>query len=106
VSDDASSFASASPHLRSEQAILENASLHEPVSIVITTYNHARFLPEAIESALGQTVSPSEVIVVDDGSTDDPGSVVSRYSQVQLIRQPNQGLAAARNTGWRAARGH
>jgi glycosyltransferase involved in cell wall biosynthesis/SAM-dependent methyltransferase len=75
------------------------------VSIVITTYNHARFLAEAIESALAQTVAPSEVIVVDDGSTDDPGSVVSRYPQVQLIRQPNQGLAAARNTGWRAARG-
>jgi glycosyltransferase involved in cell wall biosynthesis/SAM-dependent methyltransferase len=77
----------------------------QPVSIVITTYNHARFLPEAIESALGQTVRPTEVIVVDDGSTDDPGSVVSRYPEVQLIRQPNQGLAAARNTGWRAARG-
>jgi SAM-dependent methyltransferase len=45
------------------------------------------------------------VIVVDDGSTDDPGAVVSRYPQVQFIRQPNQGLAAARNTGWRAARG-
>jgi glycosyltransferase involved in cell wall biosynthesis len=45
------------------------------------------------------------VIVVDDGSTDDPAPIVGRYPQVRLIRQPNQGLAAARNTGWRAARG-
>lgn len=92
--------------LRPEHAIRENASLAQPASIVITTYNHTRFLGEAIESALGQTVAPYEVIVVDDGSTDDPGAVVSRYPQAQLIRQTNQGLAAARNTGWRAARGH
>jgi len=83
----------------------DDASSKRLVSIVITTYNHARFLAEAIESALGQTIRPGEVIVVDDGSTDDPGSVVGRYPQVQLIRQSNQGLAAARNTGWRAARG-
>jgi GT2 family glycosyltransferase/SAM-dependent methyltransferase len=76
------------------------------VSTVITTYNHARFLAEAIESALGQTVVPAEVIVVDDGSTDDPGAVVRRYPGVRLIRQSNHGLAAARNTGWRAACGH
>jgi glycosyltransferase involved in cell wall biosynthesis/SAM-dependent methyltransferase len=75
------------------------------VSIVITTYNHARYLAEAIESALAQTIRPHEVIVVDDGSTDDPGSVVGRYPQVQLIRQPNRGPSAARNTGWRAASG-
>jgi glycosyltransferase involved in cell wall biosynthesis len=87
------------------EGVLEDASQHQDVSIIITTYNHARFLPEAIESALVQTVAPSEVIVVDDGSTDDPASVVSRYPQVQLIHQRNQGLAAARNTGWRAARG-
>jgi glycosyltransferase involved in cell wall biosynthesis/SAM-dependent methyltransferase len=85
--------------------IIEDVGLPRLVSVVITTYNHARFLAEAIESALGQTVSPGEVIVVDDGSTDDPGSVVARYLDVQLICQPNQGLAAARNTGWRAARG-
>jgi glycosyltransferase involved in cell wall biosynthesis/SAM-dependent methyltransferase len=89
----------------SAQAGSEVALGLSPVSIVITTYNHARFLPEAIESALAQTVRPCEVIVVDDGSTDDPGSVVSLYPLVQLIRQPNQGPSAARNTGWRAVRG-
>ncbi len=88
-----------------EDLIILDAGLR-PVSIVITTYNHARFLAEAIESALGQTVVPAEVIVVDDGSNDDPGAVVRLYPGVRLIRQSNQGLAAARNTGWRAASGH
>src|SRR5262245_20343133 len=92
-------------NLESEQIKYEVELGTSPVSIVITTYNHARFLPEAIESALAQTFRPCEVIVVDDGSSDDPGSVVSRYPQVQLIHQSNQGLSAARNTGWQAAHG-
>src|SRR5262249_22609977 len=75
------------------------------VSIIITTFNHARFLADAIRSALAQTVTPSEVIVVDDGSTDDPAQVVAGFPEVRMIRQSNQGLAAARNTGWRAAVG-
>jgi glycosyltransferase involved in cell wall biosynthesis/SAM-dependent methyltransferase len=74
------------------------------VAIVITTYNHAHFLGEALESALNQSHAPAGVIVVDDGSSDDPAAVVARYPGVRLIRQHNQGLAAARNTGWRAAR--
>ena len=75
------------------------------ISIVITTYNDSHFLAEAVESALAQTVRPREIIVVDDGSVDDPASVVARYPKVRLISQPNQGLSAARNTGWRAATG-
>jgi len=91
----------------SQHGIIEDAGADpRPVSTVITTYNHARFLAEAIESALGQTVVPAEVIVFDDGSTDDPDAVVRRYPGVRLIRQSNHGLAAARNTGWRAACGH
>lgn len=73
------------------------------VSIVIPAYNHARFLGEAIESTLSQTVLPSEIIVIDDGSTDRPESVAGRYPEVRLIRQTNQGLAAARNSGIRAS---
>ena len=75
------------------------------VSIIITTFNHARFLADAIRSALAQTVPPLEVIVVDDGSTDDPAAVVAGFPGVRMIRQHNQGLAAARNAGWRAAAG-
>jgi glycosyltransferase involved in cell wall biosynthesis/SAM-dependent methyltransferase len=71
------------------------------VGVVITTYNHARFLGEAIESVLAQTRTPSDVLVVDDGSADNPAAVVARYPGVRLVRQSNQGLAAARNTGLR-----
>jgi glycosyltransferase involved in cell wall biosynthesis len=105
LSVDTSDFSSPKVRSRSDHPTLEDARAAPPVSIIITTYNHARFLAEAIESALRQTVAAGEVIIVDDGSTDDPGSFARQYPQVRLIRQSNQGLAAARNTGWRAARG-
>jgi glycosyltransferase involved in cell wall biosynthesis len=75
------------------------------VAVVITTYNHAAFLDDAIRSIIRQSISAEEIIVVDDGSTDHPDAVVSGYSKVRLIRQRNQGLSAARNTGLRAAVG-
>ena len=75
------------------------------ISVVVTTYNHARYLPDAIDSVLAQDVAADEIIVVDDGSSDDPASVVARYQSVAYVRQQNQGLSAARNTGWRKARG-
>jgi glycosyltransferase involved in cell wall biosynthesis len=75
------------------------------VSVVITTYNHAAFLDDAIRSVVYQSVPANEIIVVDDGSTDHPDMVVSGYSRVRLIRQRNQGLSAARNTGLEAAVG-
>ena len=73
------------------------------VAVIIPTYNHARYLAGALDSAFGQSVPPHEVIVVDDGSSDDPAEVVLDYPAATLIRQHNQGLAAARNTGWRAS---
>jgi glycosyltransferase involved in cell wall biosynthesis len=73
------------------------------VAVVITTYNHAVFLADAIESCLAQTVAPDEIIVVDDGSTDDPAAVAAAYPQVAFIRQENQGVSAARNAGMEAA---
>jgi glycosyltransferase involved in cell wall biosynthesis len=73
------------------------------VAVIITTYNHAAFLDDAIRSVICQSVPADEIIVVDDGSTDHPEAAISRYSQVRLIRQRNQGLSAARNTGLRAA---
>ncbi|WP_353646422.1 glycosyltransferase [Mesorhizobium sp. WSM2239] len=74
-------------------------------TIVITTCNRVNFLGEAIESALAQTVHADEIIVVDDGSADDPAAVVAQYPGTRLIRQENGGLAAARNTGLAAASG-
>lgn len=76
------------------------------VSVVIPCYNHARFLPAAIDSALRQTRPADEVIVIDDGSTDDtPGAAARFGNRIVYVRQDNAGLAAARNTGIRRARG-
>jgi glycosyltransferase involved in cell wall biosynthesis/SAM-dependent methyltransferase len=77
---------------------------HVTVGVVITTFNHARYLADAISSVLRQTRQADEIIVVDDGSTDDPASVVMKFQGVRIIRQENKGLAAARNTGLRACR--
>lgn len=76
------------------------------VSVIIPAYNYARFLPEAIDSALSQTLKPLEVIVVDDGSTDDTEAVLERYAgEIHIIKQRNAGVSAARNAGIRASRG-
>ena len=69
------------------------------VSVVIPCYNQGRFLPGAIESALGQTGEPPKVIVVDDGSCDDTPSVAQQFSGVRYVWQENRGLSAARNRG-------
>ena len=69
------------------------------VSVIITSYNHARYLPESIESVLAQTYRHFEILVVDDGSTDNTQDVVSKYPEVRYIYKHNQGLSAARNTG-------
>jgi glycosyltransferase involved in cell wall biosynthesis len=73
--------------------------------VVIPTYNYARFLGEAIESALAQTYPSVEIIVVNDGSTDDPAAVVEMFGNVGLITQANKGLSAARNAGLAECRG-
>ena len=71
------------------------------VSVVIPCYNQAHFLSEAIESVLCQGYTNVEVVVVDDGSTDNASEVASRYAGagVRLIRQENRGRSAARNRG-------
>jgi glycosyltransferase involved in cell wall biosynthesis len=71
----------------------------DTVGVVITSYNHAHFLDDALQSVCAQTRPVDAVVVVDDGSTDDPAAVVSRFPGVHLIRQENLGLAAARNAG-------
>jgi Glycosyl transferase family 2 len=76
------------------------------VSVVIPSYNQGRFLGEAIESVSMQTYPHLEVVVVDDGSTDNTEKVAARYPGVKCIRQANQGLAAARNTGLRNSSGN
>lgn len=76
------------------------------VSAIIPTYNQARYLEGAVASALGQTEPPTEVIVIDDGSTDNTAVVLRGFAdRVRVIRQSNRGVAAARNVGAERARG-
>lgn len=74
------------------------------ISIIITAYNYAHFLPMAVDSALAQDHPDVEVVVIDDGSTDDTPAVMARYGDsVRYIRQENKGLPGARNAGLRQA---
>lgn len=76
------------------------------VSVIIPTYNREVLLSEALASVLLQTYSNVEIIVVDDGSSDDTGCVLAGYdSHVVVIRQENRGRSAARNAGVRVAQG-
>jgi glycosyltransferase involved in cell wall biosynthesis len=70
-----------------------------PVSVIIPCYNQARYLSAAIESALTQLGGRPEVIVVDDGSTEDVAGVVAHHPGVRFLNQANQGVAVARNAG-------
>lgn len=76
------------------------------ISIIIPNYNNARYLNMAIQSVLAQTYKDYEIIIVDDGSTDNSRDIVARFGNaVRYIYQENQGLAGARNTGIQAAKG-
>ncbi|MFH1776941.1 MAG: glycosyltransferase [Candidatus Omnitrophota bacterium] len=70
------------------------------VSVIIPLYDQKQYVSEAIESVVTQTYPNIELIVVNDGSTDDPYSVLEKYNtKIKLVNQKNRGLAAARNTG-------
>lgn len=76
------------------------------VSVVVTTYNQAPYIEQALKSVLAQSYQPYEVIVVDDGSTDDTPSRIAAFAErVIYVRQENQGVAGSRNAGIRRARG-
>jgi glycosyltransferase involved in cell wall biosynthesis len=87
----------------------------EPVSVIIPTYNYGRFIGAALDGVLGQTLRPAEVIVVDDGSTDDTEAVVRAFIdaaandadgvRIEYIKQANAGVCAARNRGVAASSG-
>ncbi len=76
------------------------------VSVIIPAYNGDRYIGEAINSILAQTYDDYEIIVVDDGSTDNTAQVIQQYGeQIQYFSQTNQGVAASRNLGLNAAKG-
>jgi glycosyltransferase involved in cell wall biosynthesis len=69
------------------------------ISIIIPAYNAATYLPQTLASCLAQTYPDYEIILVDDGSSDETGALARSYPEVTYIQQKNQGVAAARNTG-------
>jgi glycosyltransferase involved in cell wall biosynthesis len=73
------------------------------VSVIVPTYNQALYITEALQSVLDQTFPDFELIVVDDGSTDETPEILAGYHdpRIRVVRQPNAGLSAARNTGLR-----
>jgi glycosyltransferase involved in cell wall biosynthesis len=81
------------------------------VSVIIPCYNHGRYLAEALASVVAQTYGGWELVIVDDGSTDDSAAVAEQLiaghpeRKMRLLRQGNQGLSASRNNGIRVARG-
>jgi glycosyltransferase involved in cell wall biosynthesis len=78
----------------------------QQISVVVPCYNDGAYLAEAIESALKQTRPADEIIVVDDGSSDETGDVARRFAgQVLYVLQSHRGVGSARNKGLRWARG-
>ena len=75
------------------------------VSVVTVVRNGERYLKDALRSALGQSLQPWEILVVDGQSTDDTARIAQGFSQVRYFRQPDLGLANARNLGLAEARG-
>lgn len=83
--------------------------IHRPqplVSVIVPTYNGARYIAETLESIFSQTYKNIEIIVVNDGSTDETGKVLNPYKErIQYISQENRGIPAARNRAIRNANG-
>lgn len=79
------------------------------ISIIIPVYNAEKYLKECLDSVLAQTVKEKEIICIDDGSTDNSGSILQQYQdnyrEIKVLYQENQGSGAARNEGLRVARG-
>ncbi len=77
------------------------------VSVIIPTFNNARYIGEAIHSILAQDVAVCEIIVIDDGSTDDTQTALASFDgRIRAVYQENQGVSAARNRGLAMARGN
>ena len=69
------------------------------ISVIVPAYNGEKYLARALESILAQDYRPIEIVVVDDGSTDNTASIARSYREVRYVYQAHQGLPAARNTG-------
>ena len=89
--------------MRSPQPSLErrreSSATDQTVAVVLTTFNDFEFLHEALASVIAQTHPPAEIILVDDGSAQDPSFLLEDFPQVRLVRKSNGGLSSARNAG-------
>jgi hypothetical protein len=86
------------------QSVSDLAHAADRVAVVVTTFNDAAFLQDALNSIARQTHAAAEIIVVDDGSDESPDAIVAAFPGVRLIRKENGGLSSARNAGLRASR--
>jgi glycosyltransferase involved in cell wall biosynthesis len=93
--------------MTSSAAVLPNGASDPRFSVLLPTFNSARFIRNAIESFLEQTFRAAELIAVDDGSQDDTVSILRDYDdpRIRVLEQPHRGTAAARNFGLQSARG-
>lgn len=87
---------------------MENNTRKNTIDVIIPVYNGSKFIVDAISSVLNQTLSPTKIIVVDDGSTDNTKEILSRYAenskeQIKIITKQNGGLSSARNAGIQAS---
>jgi len=73
--------------------------LNTPISVIIPTHNRAHLLPRAIKSVLGQLQEADEILVIDDGSTDDTAAVINRFHHVRFLKKARGGAGSARNLG-------
>lgn len=84
-------------------------ALDSMISIIVPIYNVEKYLKPCVESILNSTYQDFELILVDDGSTDNSGSICDRFAEqnscVRVIHQPNDGVSSARNSGMKAATG-
>lgn len=78
---------------------------HPLVSIIIPLYNNSDYIEECLDSVINQKYKNIEIIVIDDGSSDNSAEIVERYKSVKLIKQANQGVTVARKTGVECATG-
>jgi glycosyltransferase involved in cell wall biosynthesis len=87
--------------------LIDNIEKEASISVIIPAYNAANFLADAVQSVLDQTIIPSEIIVVNDGSTDETELVAKKFgNKIQYLYQQNRGTASARNRGLEIAAGN
>jgi len=91
--------------IKKHYIFLEIVNIMPRISVIIPCYNYSPLVGRAIESVLNQTYHDFEVIVIDDGSTDNSAEVILKFSQIRYFYQKNKGPNAARNTGIQAATG-